>query len=469
MRIGSTKSLMNDPERAWEPYRPDTSRPWDLEAVSHLHRRAGFAAPWAVLHRDAKDGPEASIGRLLEGELDAGDGTPSSEFESFLDAMADRLGATGELESLQAIWLYRMIFTPHPLRERMTLFWHNHFATSISKVNNSALMQRQNDLFRVQALGDFRAMLRAIGKDPAMLIWLDSTVNKKARPNENYAREVMELFSLGRGHYSEKDVREAARAFTGWFVIRDEFSVVPRQHDDGLKTVLGREGNWSGDDIPAILVDQPACPEWICRKLFGYFVSESHSPSEALLGPLARAFRDSGYRVRVPVEMILRSNLFFDATMRRRRVKCPVEFAVGTVRSLQILKPTVAPAALARSCVQMGQSLYAPPSVAGWEWGRAWINSTTLLARANLILALLSGDDEAMGGRCNPGELAARHGFRRPAEAGRFLLELLLPGPVEAAVKDPIFKAMMARSADAEAAVRDAARRILNLPEYQLA
>ena len=209
--------------------------------------------------------------------------------------MSARLGPTGDLEGLQAIWLYRMIFTPHPLRERMTLFWHNHFATSIAKVNNPALMQRQNDLFRAEALGDFRAMLQAIGKDPAMLIWLDSTVNKKAHPNENYAREVMELFSLGRGHYSEKDVQEAARAFTGWFVIRDEFSVMPRQHDDRPKTVLGRKGNWTGDDIPSILLDQPACPEWICRKLFRYFVSESHSPSEALLAPLARAFRESGY------------------------------------------------------------------------------------------------------------------------------------------------------------------------------
>src|SRR6185437_7234569 len=136
-----------------------------------------------------------------QGEPDAGDGTPSSEFESFLDAMAARLGPTGELEGLQAIWLYRMVFTPHPLRERMTLFWHDHFATSNAKVNNTALMQRQNDLLRADALGAFPALLNAIGKDPAMLIWLDATANRKAQPNENYAREVMELFTLGRGHY----------------------------------------------------------------------------------------------------------------------------------------------------------------------------------------------------------------------------------------------------------------------------
>jgi uncharacterized protein (DUF1800 family) len=461
--------LLEDPDRAWAPFCPDASRPWDLDAVAHLHRRAGFAAPWSVLQRDLKDGPEASVGRLLEGEPTAGDGSPAAEFESFMTAMADRLGSTAELEGLQAIWLYRMIFTPHPLRERMTLFWHNHFATSIAKVQSAALMQRQNDMFREQALGDFRVLLQAIGKDPAMLIWLDSTANKKAHPNENYAREVMELFSLGRGHYSEKDIQEAARAFTGWFVIRDQFSVVPRQHDDGLKTVLGRKGNWSGDDIPGILLDQPTCAEWICRKLFRYFVSEFHSPSEALIAPLARAFRESGYQVRVPVAAILRANLFFDPAVRRRRVKSPAEFAIGTVRSLEVLKPTVAPAALARACVQMGQSLYAPPSVAGWEWGRDWINSTTLLARANLVLALLGEDDEAMGCRLDPTKLAARHGFRQPADAAKYLLELLVPGPLDAAVKDPIMKALSAQAAACDAALRDAARRILNLPEYQLA
>jgi hypothetical protein len=469
MRIASTKSLLDDPERAWAPFRPDRSRSWDLEAVSHLHRRAGFAAPWAVLQRDLKDGLDASVERLLEGETVAGEGTSASEFESFLDAMSARLGPTSELEGLQAIWLYRMIFTPHPLRERMTLFWHNHFATSITKVQNPALMQRQNDLLRAQALGDFRDLLQAIGKDPAMLIWLDSTVNKKAHPNENYAREVMELFSLGRGHYSEKDVQEAARAFTGWFVLGDRFEVVPRQHDGGPKTVLGRKGNWTGDDIPGILLDQPACAEWICRKLFRYFVSESHSPSEALLAPLARAFRESGYQVRVPVGLILHSSLFFDPAVRRRRVKSPVEFAVGTVRALEVLKPTVAPAALARSCVQMGQSLYAPPSVAGWEWGRAWINSATLLARANLALALLSDDDESLGHRFDPARLAARHGSHHPTDAVQFLLDLLGPGPLEASVKAPILKAVADKAADRNAALREAARRILNLPEYQLA
>jgi uncharacterized protein (DUF1800 family) len=468
MRLTSSSNVLDDPNGAWAPFEPDRSHPWDLASVSHLHRRAGFAAAWPVLQRDLRDGPSASIDRLLEGEPSALDGSPASDFEAFLDAMAAKLAPSAELTGLQAIWLYRMIFTPHPLRERMTLFWHGHFATSIAKVQSTALMQRQNNLFRAEALGDFRVLLRAAGKDPAMLIWLDSTINRKARPNENYAREVMELFSLGRGHYSEKDVQEAARAFTGWFVIRDEFQVVPRQHDDAVKQVLGRTGNWTGDDIPGILLEQPACADWICRKLFRQFISDSQSPSEALLAPLARAFRESNYQIKMLVARILRSRLFFDPIVRRRRVKSPVEFTVGTIRALEVVKPTVEAAGAAEACVAMGQSLYAPPSVAGWEGGPAWVNSTTMLARANLALRLLSDDDEALGRRCNPRSLADRHGFDRPEQSGPFLLDLLVPGLLDPKVRQPILQAAASRDPGPDAALRDAARRILTLPEYQL-
>ena len=221
-----TSSLLKDPARAWAPFEPGLKDPWDLRRVGHLHRRAGFAAPWATLQRDLRDGPAASVDRLLSGESSSTDGRPAGELDALLDDMARQLAPGASLTRLQAIWLYRMIFTASPLRERMTLFWHNHFATSQTKVQNASLMQRQNDLFRTQAQGDFRSLIAAVGKDPAMLVWLDSTANRKAKPNENYAREVMELFTLGRGHYTEKDVQEAARAFTGWFVVRDRFSTV---------------------------------------------------------------------------------------------------------------------------------------------------------------------------------------------------------------------------------------------------
>jgi uncharacterized protein (DUF1800 family) len=460
---------LDDPARAWAPFEPGAARRWDRSCVAHLHRRAAFAAPWATLERDLRDGPAASVDRLLKGEGKSGDGTAAAEFESTLDSMASELAGSAELTQVQALWLYRMIFTPHPLRERMTLFWHNHFATSNTKVQSPALMQRQNGLLRAHALGDFRAMVSAIGKDPAMLIWLDSTINKKAKPNENYAREVMELFTLGRGRYTEKDIREAARAFTGWFVVRDQFQEDKRQHDGGVKTVLGQTGQWGGDDIPGILLAQPACAEFVCRKLFRQFVSDTIMPSDALIAPLAKAFRDAHYQIEVPVAMILRSSLFFDASVRRRRVKSPVEFAVGTIRALEILNPTVRTSELAEACSRMGQSLYAPPSVAGWDGGPGWISSTAMLARTNLALGVLSDQNDALGGRCNPQELAGKHGFSRRESAAGFLVDLLVQDGLELAARQPIDKAAADKTVGDEAAVGEVVRLILTSPEYQLA
>lgn len=407
--------------------------------------------------------------RLLKGETKSAVGTAAVELETTLQSMAAQLAPSADLARIQAIWLYRMIFTSHPLAERMTLFWHNHFATSNVKVQSPLLMQRQNDLFRAHALADFRALVTAVGRDPAMLIWLDSTINRKAKPNENYAREVMELFTLGRGHYTENDIREAARAFTGWFVVRDQFQEMPRQHDGGTKSILGQTGNWSGDDVPGILLKQPACARFVCGKLYRDFVSETDAPSEGLIAPLASAFRDSGYQIENPVEMILRSNLFFDASSRRRRVKSPVEFAVGTIRALEILRPTVPTAALAEACLRMGQSLYAPPSVAGWDAGPGWINSTAMLARANLALGLLSESDAGLGGRCNPWALFGDRGSGRRKDLAGFFIELLAQDALEPKARQQIEKAATAKNASDEAAARAVVRLILTSPEYQLA
>ena len=464
----SLPSLLTEPARAWAPYTPGRDTPWDLGRVAHLHRRAGFSAPWATLQRDLRDGPEASVGRLLRGERTGADGKPAAEFEALADEMARQLAPAAALTRLQGIWLYRMIFTGHPLRERMTLFWHNHFATSHAKVQNSGLMQRQNDLFRAHALGNFTHLLAAVGKDPAMLIWLDSTANRKAHPNENYAREVMELFTLGRGHYAEIDVREAARAFTGWFVVRDRFEEVAAQHDGGPKTVLGRTGNFEGDDIPGILLSQPACAEFLCAKLVRQFVNEVDPLPPALIAPLAAGFRKSGYDVGVPLATILRSRLFFDESVRRRRVKSPVEFAVGTVRALEVLRPTVQADALAESCARMGQGLYAPPSVAGWDGGAAWANSSTMLTRTNLALALLSSGSETLGRRLDPAALAKRHGVSDAQGVARFTTDLLVQDAFDRKISASL-EAAARKAPDAAAAAREVATLILTSPEYQLA
>ena len=452
--------LMTDPDRAWAPFEPDRDGPWDRPRAAHLHRRAGFAAPWEALGRDLHDGPTASIDRLLAGESTSVDGQPAAEFEASADAMSRGLGASGGLATLQASWLYRMILTPHPLRERLALFWHGHFATSDAKVNDLNLMAGQNALIRAHALGSFRALLDGMARDPAMLTWLDATSNRKAHPNENFAREVMELFTLGRGPYTEQDVREAARAYTGAFVSGEGYREVPSQHDEGSKTIFGRSGPFRGDDVARLLLDRPECAEFLARKLFRLFVSEVDAPSPALIAPLAGALRDADYDVKAPVGLILRSRLFHDPAMRRRRVKSPVEFAVGAIRALEITCPTVSATALAGACAKMGQGLYAPPSVAGWEGGPAWINTSATLARSNLALALASTTDREFGKRLDPSALASRRDGG--ADPAGFFAELL--------VQDALDEALRARvAALAKGDARAAIGLILTAPEFQLA
>jgi uncharacterized protein (DUF1800 family) len=275
----------------------------------------------------------------------------------------------------------------------------------------------------------------------------------------------MELFTLGRGRYTERDVQESARAFTGRFVVRDQFQEVASQHDGGAKTILGRTGNYNGDDVPGILLAQPACAGFVCGKLVRAFVTEIDPVTPALIEPLADAFRESGYNVRVPLAMILRSKLFFSTGVLRRRVKSPVEFAVGTVRALELVKPTVQADALADSCARMGQGLFAPPSVAGWDGGAAWANSTTMLTRTNLVLALLSPDDAALGNRFDPSALARRHGFTDAAGVTGFFSDLLTQDAFGGKVRDTVEAA--ARKSPAPA--REAATLVLTAPEYQLA
>jgi uncharacterized protein (DUF1800 family) len=433
--------------------------------VAHLHRRAGFAASFRVLERDLKEGPNAAVDRLLVGESVAGDGQPTEEFARFHDNAAARLASANNLPRLQGHWLYRMIFTPHPLLERMTLLWHDHFATSQTKVNNLSLMQRQQSLIRSHALGNFGTLLREMARDPAMLVWLDCATNRKAHPNENYAREVMELFSLGRGHYSEKDIQEAARAFTGTFVQNDAYRFVESQHDPGEKTVLGKSGPLKADDIAEILLEQPVCATYLARRLYQGLISEIDEPSDSELEPLAAHIRGTRFDMRAAVEFMLRSNLFFSNSVRRRRIKSPVEYTVGTIRALEITKPTVSADALAEACVRLGQSLYAPPNVAGWDWGPGWVNTATSLARTNFALDLLDTSNGALGGRFDAMKLAVKESHE--SDVPGFYIDLL----VQDALADPVRRSISGAISKAAAGDRakEAARLVLTTPEYQLA
>ena len=237
-------------------------------------------------------------------------------------------------EQLRGWWLYCMLQGGHPLREKMTLFWHNHFATSLAKVRDPTLMFGQNCLLRQHALGRFGPMLQAISRDPAMMIWLDSNSNVKGKPNENYARELMELFSLGVGHYTEKDVREAARAFTGWRTDGVGFTFDAGLHDGGLKTFLGKTGPWDGGDVVRIVLEQPAAARFLVRKLYHFLVSEKADPARLLLEPLCESFRKSDYDIAGLVRTILASRHFYSAHAFRQRIKGPVEYVLGAVQAV---------------------------------------------------------------------------------------------------------------------------------------
>src|SRR5947209_7509927 len=250
-------------------------------------------------------------------------------------------------------------------------------------------MFEQNKTLRKYALGKFRPFLLDMSRDPAMLIWLDSNSNIKGKANENYAREVMELFSLGVGNYTETDIREAARAFTGWHTEDDAFEFNRRWHDDGKKTVLGQTGNWNGDDVVRILLAQKACAAFLVGKLYSFLISEAQEPPKALLAPLAEALRKSDYDLAACVRTILSSRLFFSEHAYRQRIKSPVEFVLGAVKA--VTEGAVPQLVLVPRLEAMGQPLFAPPNVKGWQGGRAWLNTSTVLARQNFAQALAMG------------------------------------------------------------------------------
>ena len=249
-----------DPEWCWAPYRPSAETAWDRQAAAHLYRRSGFAATVGELDRAVGMEP----GELAH-ELVFSHREPES-FRHQMQDMVDAMIATGDATRLAAAWLYRMLKTPNQLQEKTTLFWHGHFATSAEKVTDPIMMQQQNDLLRTHSTGSFQEMVQAISSDPAMLIYLDSASNRKTHPNENFAREVMELFCLGEGHYSEQDIRELARCFTGWEVRNRRFRFNRYQHDFGSKTILGRTAEFSGEQAVEQVLHQPVAASFIAAR-----------------------------------------------------------------------------------------------------------------------------------------------------------------------------------------------------------
>jgi uncharacterized protein (DUF1800 family) len=351
--------------------------PFTKRDAAHLLRRAGFGATPQEIDAVANLGTQAAVDTLLHPSV------AESAFADYPDT-----GSLYDVHTRNATaqnwYLDRMLRTQHPLVEKMVLFWHGHFATSINKVP-AVLMVQQIDLFRSQALGNFRNLLTSVSKDPAMLVWLDNRYNNKAHPNENYAREVMELFALGLGNYTEDDVKSAARAFTGWTLDKNQaFIYREKQHDDDPKTFLGHTGNFGGEETIDIIVQQPAHARFLSRKLLEFFVYSD--PEPALVEGLAQTYALSGYDIAKTVGTILRSHVFYSQRAYRALPKSPIEFTIGLQRFLGV---KAVPKDTIFWLQRMGQIPLAPPSVKGWDGGPAWINTSTLLARFNYVNRLV--------------------------------------------------------------------------------
>ncbi len=445
------------PEQAWLPYQPGDGRPWNLGVAAHLLRRAGFGAGRARLGQALEAGPQGTIDALLRPEAD------TAAFDRAFDEHEGRAAETGGEAALRSWWLRRMLETPHPLQEKMTVFWLERAAADGARAGEARVLLEHVRLLRQHALGDPRTLLASLLRDPAMLLGHGGEAGRRSRPNERLARHLLENVTLGPGNFSPEDVHEAARALTGGFVQGGRYAFVPREHDAGVKRILGREGNFSGDDLAGILCEQPAAAESLARALYRWLVADEDEPERALLAPLAEAFvreHDFGQLV----ETVLRSNLFFSARAYRRKIKSPLEYALGLILALEGMVSTTE---LAQDLAALGQELFRPPSARGWAGGRRWIDEATLARRHNLAADLLRGAGR-YGDRLDPYEVARRHGCEREDSAARFLVDLLLQGDADLDA-GALLQAAQEAGGNPAATLRAFARALARVPEYQLA
>lgn len=408
----------------------------------HLLSRAGFGpTPAEIRALEALDYP-AAVDRLMAGfQPKAATAAP--------DWVGERLGALRQQQKAMAKvtadgravqvqpplqeqgrqlrnwWIEEMLATEQPLVEHMVLFWHNHFTSSLNKTYYPGALYQQNELFRANALGNFATLLKSVSRDPAMLLYLDGVRNVARQPNENFARELLELFTLGEGHYSESDIKAAARAFTGWSIDRESGQYAFREtaHDRGEKTFLGQTGRFGGDDIIAILLKQPRTAETIVEKLWREFVSLQ--PDRAEIGRLAAVFRASGYEIKPLMRALFLSPAFRDPANRAALIKSPVDLIIGTVRVLGL--PVPEKTQLSRMMQGLGQTLFNPPNVKGWAGGESWITAYTLLQRQQILRRIVEATTvspmEGKGGR--------RMDRRQGQPAMEETQQMMEPRPVE--------------------------------------
>jgi len=407
---------------------PISATDWSYDRAAHLLERAGFGGTPQEIARLAAMTPRQAVDSLVDFEAVPGslkpfdesgiwdpgmDPFPPSRAEAVRvarehgEGLGEKLRPEGAQRRLQPVvdkffyslaanqietqrlglwWANRMLATNRPLEEKLTLFWHGHFATGENKTRDYRLMLKQNDMFRAHAAGNLHDLLVGILKDPGMLVYLDNGENIKSHPNENFGRELLELFSMGVGNYTERDVREAARAFTGWTNNVLEFKFDADQHDVGPKTFLGQTGPFNGEDIIDIILKQAVTAEFVSGKVYKFFVRDEVAPR--VRAALGRTFRDSGYQMKPLLKQIFLSKDFYSEAAMATQIKSPVQLVVSTYKKLGLREVPTIPD-FGRMTASLGQSLFDPPNVAGWAGGRTWITPSTLLQRGNLFREVL--------------------------------------------------------------------------------
>lgn len=381
---------------------------WNEKTARHLLNRAGFGVPLSAAKNLAAMKPDAAVASFVDYELLPDVGPPPPKLPERYDykVSAQQVVSLGERKAreirqelrkaekaamvdLQTWWLGRMCNSQRPLQEKVALFWHGHFATSAQKVQDPHDNLQLNEVFRNQGLGNFTELVRSVGKSAAMMRYLDQQKSNKKKPNENWARELMELFTLGIGSYTEADIKAAARAFTGWYQRNNEFYIAPRQHDDGMKTILGVTAPFDGDQVVDLLTRQPDCGRFICTKLWHYFAYDEPEPE--VISGLAETFKKNNGNIRPVLRQMFLSRAFYQEKAYFSQVKSPAQLVAGVMVQLGTEDKDEVASIAAYAMRAMGQSLFYPPNVKGWDGGRAWINTNTLLVRYNFSNFLVSG------------------------------------------------------------------------------
>ncbi|WP_168208694.1 DUF1800 family protein [Chitinophaga sp. XS-30] len=395
--------------------------------LQHLGWRAGFGESLPVIRTWAKKRRREVVRKLVLGPESAPepvrvvDETDLPDYKKLRNMGAEerralqRMNANG-IKDLNVLWTHAMISSAHPLREKMGLFWHGHFAC---RTQNVLFNQQLLQVIRQHGLGNFGTLLTEVSKTPAMLAFLNNQQNRKQRPNENFAREVMELFTMGQGNYTEKDIKEAARAFTGWsFDAAGQFRFRKNVHDEGSKTILGKTGHFNGDDVIKILLEQKQTARYITGKIYRYFVNEEQ-PDDKHIAQLADKFYQSGYDLRALMQEIFTADWFYDEKNVGSRIKSPVELLIGLRRAIP-MQFEQEEAMLVFQRV-MGQTLFYPPNVAGWPGGRNWIDSSSLMFRMRVPQIILYSQELNIKPKEITPEMEEGQNYRMTMQVNEFL------------------------------------------------